>query len=373
MLRTVTGDAKQRGPVGRTIQCCDASDSKGSQLLGWNSVPLLLQRVRFDVIEYAKAHLRRVWKARQLTAVRVRPSLRQARTVAVLAVRDEAQRFPHLLSYYRGLGVDHFLVVDNESTDGLQDLLAGEPDVSCYLARGQFRRARYANDWVNHLLNRHCSGKWILYVDADELFVFAGAGETTGLPELCTALERRGQRAVQAILLDMYSERPGAENVITPGGNPLDVCRYYDATGYEYWPDDTSLTTWIKGGVRGRLFFPGHIWEGPALNKTPLVHWRRGYAFLKSAHELWPRALNRQSTTAQSALLHVKYTSFSVAKITQPDHRAQHTTEYDAYDELHQTVFISAATREYRGAQGLIDDGLIAPVLANGSRGAKSG
>jgi glycosyltransferase involved in cell wall biosynthesis len=330
----------------------------------WNTGTFLLRRLRFDVGESAKAHLRRFWKARQLTAVRVRPSLADARTVAVMAVRNEAERFPHLLSYYRALGVDHFLVVDNQSTDGLQELLAGEHDVSSYLARGQFRQARYANDWVNHLLSRHCSGKWVLYVDADELFVFAG-GRASGLRELCHALQRRGQRAVQSILLDMYSERQASKNVVAPGDDPLEVCRYYDATGYEYLTDEFSLTTWIKGGVRGRLFFEGDLWAGPALNKTPLVHWRRHYAFLKSAHELWPRRLNRQSTTAQSALLHVKYTSFSVAKVTHPGHRAQHTTEYDAYDELHGTLFTSAATREYRGADGLVEDGLITPVLTD--------
>ncbi|MFC0681406.1 glycosyltransferase family 2 protein [Lysobacter korlensis] len=324
------------------------------------NLPLLARRLRFDSVEFVKAHLRRVWKARELVPGDVRPSLADAGIVAVMAVRNEVGRLPSLLAYYRGLGVDHFILIDNGSADGLDDLISGEQDISWYRSAGEYRRARYANDWVNEVLHRHCDGKWVLYVDADEFLDFA-AGTATTLPELCALLQSRGQRALHALLLDMYSERPGEENVVTPGGDPLGVCRLYDASGYVSDKDPATGTTWIKGGVRGELF--DDVWDGPALNKTPLVRWRRGYAFLKSAHELWPRSLNQQSAQPQSVLLHLKFTSLSLAKIAQEDYREQHTSEYAAYDDLQDRVFLSDRTRTYRGADGLVEEGLIAPVV----------
>ena len=39
-----------------------------------------------------------------------------------VTLRNEAVRLPYFLDYYRALGVDHFLVVDNDSDDGSRAL-----------------------------------------------------------------------------------------------------------------------------------------------------------------------------------------------------------------------------------------------------------
>ncbi|WP_138733977.1 glycosyltransferase family 2 protein [Modestobacter excelsi] len=317
------------------------------------------ERAAFAVIEPLKAHVRRVLKARQLRPVVIRSGLEGAHLVTAVMVKNEAHRLPALLRHYRGLGVEHFIVIDNESTDGLTELLGRCEDVSIYRAQGSFASARYGIDWLNTVLSRHCSGKWVVHVDADEFLVFDS--DLPDLPAVCSWLEDSGRQSLQALMVDMYSGKTAIENVVNDGQDPLEVCNLFDGTGYErhhHWP---SATTWVKGGVRGRLFFPDR-WEGPALNKTPLVLWRRRYAYLRAAHLIWPRCVNGGLRTAETALLHFKFTPSSSALMVDETHRAQHTTEYRAYDAVREVTMVGEETREYRQPSDLTRCGLIARV-----------
>lgn len=317
------------------------------------------ERVVFALLEPVKAHVRRIAKRRQICPVIVRPGLRTARLVAAVMVKNEAHRLAALLRHYRELGVEHFLFIDNESTDTTLGLLSDDDDVSVYRAEGSFSSARYGLDWLNTVLSRHCSGKWVVHVDADEFLVFDS--ELPDLRSVCSWLEDSGRRSLQAVMIDMYSERKATENVVREGQDPLEVCDFFDATGYErhhHWP---SATTWVKGGVRGRMFFP-HRWEGPALNKTPLVLWRRRYAYLRAAHLVWPRNLNGGLKPAELALLHFKFTPSASALMVDESHRAQHTTEYLAYDNVRDVVMVGEETRRYRQPADLTGHGLIARI-----------
>ena len=81
-------------------------------------------------------------------------------------------RLPHFLDYYRRLGVDHFLFVDNGSDDGTAEYLAAQPDVSLWATNHSYRLARFGVDWLGWLQWRYGHGHWCLTVDADELLVY---------------------------------------------------------------------------------------------------------------------------------------------------------------------------------------------------------
>ena len=244
-----------------------------------------------NLADGVKAHIRSAANSRHVRAVHISRGLRDARHVAILVVHNEAERIPHVLDYYRRRGIEHFIFIDNMSTDITADLLRREPDISLFLATGSYRRARFGIDWVNALLQRHCAGKWILHIDADEFLVFPH-DDTQSIPSLTGMMMRNGQISLQCLMIDMYSDRQPRDNVCLAGDDPLSVCPLYDRSGYAAKLEERTRTLWIKGGVRGRLFFAGDVWAGPALNKTPLVRWRRHYAFLKSAHQLWPPSVN---------------------------------------------------------------------------------
>ena len=91
----------------------------------------------------------------------------------VPAGAQRADRLPWLLGYYRGMGVDRFLVLDNDSDDGTRDwLLAQGPDVHLFHTPASFAASGAGMRWINRLLDEHGSGAWCLTIDADEVLVY---------------------------------------------------------------------------------------------------------------------------------------------------------------------------------------------------------
>ena len=100
----------------------------------------------------ARAFLRR----RELKPVTNRMAdLRTEPILLFSCLRNEKVRLPYFLQYYRDLGVDHFLIVDNDSDDGSRDYLARQPDVSLWTTKGSYKRARFGMDWLTHLQRRY--------------------------------------------------------------------------------------------------------------------------------------------------------------------------------------------------------------------------
>jgi hypothetical protein len=316
---------------------------------------------------FAKAHIRRIARLHQVSRVWLSPGLKDASHVVVLNVYNEAHRIDAFLDHHQSIGFDEFIVVDNRSTDQLRKQLEGRPGVSYFYADGDYRRARFGIDWVNGILSKYCNGKWILYADADEFLVYPSS-DVRNIRMLTDHFERTGQQSMNTLMLDMYSEHPVEQNVCPSGVHPLNVCRLYDSAGYEARVDPYSHTTWIKGGTRGRVYFFDDIWNGPALNKTALVRWRRHYAFLKSTHEVWPNHLNAPSAHAggkvSGALLHFKFLADVTERLSAESVRRQHTPEYAAYTarecaESAGPDLVSVQTARYETWRSLLRDHLI--------------
>ncbi|GJE53321.1 hypothetical protein GOFOIKOB_6400 [Methylobacterium tardum] len=282
----------------------------------------------------AKAHIRRLFKSREVISVKVKiDPLRKANYVVVMVVRNEGFRLEHLIKYHQKIGFEHFIIIDNESSDGTIEKFKNRSNVSLFRAIGSYRDARFGIDWVNHIASKYCVGKWVLHIDADEYFVYPNM-DTVNIATFTDELQSKGRVSLQCLMLDMYSRHPVAHNVVLEGQDPVSVCSFFDRTGYRYEYEPLTNTTWIKGGVRSRIFF-SELETGPALNKTPLVLWRRHFAFLKSSHQLWPFCLNGRSKESfenpTGALLHYKFLFDFNHKIKEELLRKQHTQEYTSY------------------------------------------
>lgn len=57
-------------------------------------------------------------------------AIRRGDILCLATRRHEMRRVPGFLDHYRRLGVRHFLIVDNASTDGTDRFLRGQADVS---------------------------------------------------------------------------------------------------------------------------------------------------------------------------------------------------------------------------------------------------
>lgn len=283
----------------------------------------------------ARALLRR----RDLRVLSDRTAAIGAEPILLFAtLRNERIRLPYFLQYYRDLGVEHFLMVDNGSTDGSADYLAQQPDVSVWSTTASYKRSRFGMDWVMGLLRRYGHGHWCVVVDVDEFLIYPFC-ETRPLRALTDWLDASQIRAFSAMLLDMYPKGPVAEQPYREGQNPFEIAQWFDSGNYAISRNWAYGNLWIQGGPRTRTFFADTPKAAPALNKVPLIRWHRSYAYVSSTHMLLPRGLNLVfdewgGEKASGCLLHAKFLDTFAAKASEEMARGQHyaeSREYRAY------------------------------------------
>jgi len=283
--------------------------------------------------------LRALRKSRNLHCVQNNTSrIRPGDILLVCTFRNEQIRLPYFLQYYRSLGVNHFLFIDNGSTDGAQGYLAGLQDVSVWNAQGSYKRATFGVDWANALLRKYGHGHWCLVVDADELFVYPFC-DTRPIRALTDWLDSSQIRSFSAMLLDMYPKGRVDEVPYQPGQDPLEITQWFDSGNYSITRNKRYGNLWIQGGPRARVFFADRPKLAPALNKIPLVKWDRRYAYVSSTHMLLPRGLNQVyeingGEKASGILMHTKFLNTFPAKAEEELKRREHyagSVEYQAY------------------------------------------
>lgn len=282
-------------------------------------------------------------------------------------LRNEAARMPAFADYYRRLGVGHFLVVDNGSTDGFRDWAAEQPDVSVWTTGASYKASAFGMLWLNDLLRRHARNRWCVVVDPDEFLVYPNM-ETRDLHALTQFLEDDRRPCMHALLIDAYSDRPLEETVLGAGADPFDVCPFFDRDGYVQFPG-WGNGTWIQGGPRQRRYFADDPGGAPALNKIPLIRWKRPYHFRHSTHDAFPRRLNRAHAEGEvsvtGALFHFKLVSALTAKAAEEAERNEH---YDGGREYaHYRLpsaaefFVPGISTRYRDPAQLVALGLMSP------------
>ncbi len=301
-----------------------------------------------SLLDSYRMRLRR--KRRLLRCLRKRRELKPAQnnTVAIgpddvllmSVIRNERARLPYFLEYYRGLGVRHFLFVDNDSDDGSAEYLAQHGDVSVWHTQASYRKSTYGVDWVNYLLRSYAHDHWVLTVDPDEFFVYPFC-DTRPIQALTDWLDDTGVRSFGTMLIDMYPRGPLEDAPCQEGQNPFEVAPWFDAGNYMITRNPAYGNLWIQGGPRSRVFFEDTPAKAPALNKIPLVKWNRRYTYVSSTHALLPRGLNqvyeqRGGEKTSGALLHAKLIDTLGEKAREEMQRGQHyraSGEYRAYAE----------------------------------------
>jgi len=245
---------------------------------------------------------------------------------------------PFFLDYYRKLGVDHFLIVDNGSTDGLQEYLKAQPDCSSWYTEASYKASNFGMHWLNALLRRHGTGHWCLTCDPDEFLVFPYC-EERNLHELVEFLGNENRDHLFCMMLDMYGEGAVRNTHCQPGQNPVEVAPYFDSTGYVQNVETFYGDVFVQGGVRRRVFFRNSPSRAPALNKTPLILWKKHYAYVSSMHVANLKRLNRPHKQTHMSptgcLLHFKFLSTIIDKAAEEIQRKQHydnSVEYSSYN-----------------------------------------
>jgi hypothetical protein len=299
----------------------------------WQSYRLRLQRKRWRIRAFRKR--------RELSRVVDRTDqIRPDDLLSFSTLRNEIVRLPFFLQYYREMGINQFLIVDNGSTDGSLDYLASQPDVSVWSTNASYKRARFGVDWQNWLQMKYGHGHWNLVVDPDEFLVYPFC-DTRPLRALTDWLDASSIKSFSAMLLDMYPKGRLDDQTYESGQNPMEIASWFDSGNYTITRNKKFGNLWIQGGPRARMFFPNKPAKAPALNKIPLVKWDRRYAYVSSTHMLLPRGLNQVydewgGEKASGVLLHAKFLDTFNTKAAEELDRKQHyaaSVEYKAYSQ----------------------------------------
>ncbi len=292
-------------------------------------------------IQRKRWRIRAFRKRRELRAMSDRTDKIQRDDILLFSTqRNEKIRLPYFLQYYREQGVNHFLIVDNDSDDGSLEYLMKQPDVSVWYTRKSYKRSRFGVDWLNWLQMKYAHGHWSLVVDPDEFLIYPFC-DTRPLRALTDWLDASSIKSFSAMLLDMYPKGRIDAQPYREGQDPLEITSWFDSGNYMINKNGKFGNLWIQGGPRARKFFAKKPEAAPALNKIPLVKWDRKYAYVSSTHMLLPRGLNLVydewgGEKASGILLHTKFLDTFTSKAQEELERKQHyaaSIEYKAYAE----------------------------------------
>ncbi len=179
-------------------------------------------------------------------------------------MRNEMYFLPSFFEYYRKLGIERFVILEDQSTDDTLEFLNSQPDCMVlhsshafndsvelpptYLGRRGVGRMR--NVWVNLLLRRYAMNRWSVHVDADE---FLRIPEGKHIQDLLPALDTTEGQAVWSLMIDLYPasidelHRQSHEDHLD-----LNAAWYFDARQHSNFRSDGRLR-YIYGGSRARL------------------------------------------------------------------------------------------------------------------------
>lgn len=287
-------------------------------------------------LQRKRCKIRAFRKRRELVAVRDRTaSIKPHDILLFCTFRNEDVRLPYFLDYYRRLGVDHFIMVNNGSTDGGDQFVATQPDISLWSTDAGYGNARFGLDWLTYLQMRHAHGHWTLTVDVDEFFVYPFC-DTRPLAALADWLDASDVRSFGTMMLDMYPKGPVSEAVYQRGADPLEVADWFDTGNYTITRNAKMRNLWIQGGPRARAFFADKPENAPALNKVPFVKWHRRYTYVSSTHMVLPRGLNlvydqQGGEKTSGVLLHTKFINTFNDRAREEAERGQHYRSADEY------------------------------------------
>lgn len=314
---------------------------------------------------------------------------------AIIIARNELLRLPYFMKHLRSIGVGHIFVVDHASSDGTSAFLEAQEDVT-YLPTSKAYKD-FKQIWRNMVANAYCISHWVLFVDADEQFVYPGWPERS-LLELLPYWESQQVDCVFAPLVDMYADAPLAK-VSYVSGNPfLETAPFFDGKGYRLsriTKKEQSPFFLLEGGPRERLFprpvkrvattFDRWIedrflsprrplkvtmgyrrarkwlrstWpdQAPLMGKTPLVRWGAQLTIASGAHRVSPPA---KMASDWCTLMHFKYFQDFAEKVRVESARKQHfdgSHEYEIYTKNIQNILTKSPHYEHSKRFNYMED-----------------
>lgn len=209
---------------------------------------------------------------------------------------------------YRKLGVERFVFLDDQSTDGTRQFLSAQLDCMVLRSYRNFSeivpinhpmaredgKARIVNIWLNILIRKFSLNRWANHLDADEFLKLPVGMRIQDLLR-STAQDAR---FIWSVVLEMYpSTISSPEELQNSKFTNMDDDWYYDAREYLRLVDDGELKR-IYPGARARLMAKYNVqkhtgwkllrskWKTPQYGRVrkPIIIRIPESGYLKNAH-----------------------------------------------------------------------------------------
>ncbi len=292
--------------------------------------------------------------------------LRHATHIAVIVCKNEFDYLEGLLEHHRNIGIEHFIYIDNGSADDSIEFMQQQSDVSVFISTQLYKNSRFGVNWMEAALTNFCIGKWILVIDADELFVYDDF-ENKNISVLTDYAEEYGYDSFLAPMIDMYSKNKLSDTDID-STLPYEVCNYFDEISTmsiqkkeKYGPFSNSVV--YSGGLRARVF--GRYNKAPTYSylnqKYCLFKYNPMHKFIEGIHFMG----NNRPAPIRAALLHFKYHARFYEKVQEQILGGQHwngSQEYKRYlSKLETTPDLSLydenVSVKYENSNSLVEAG----------------
>ena len=265
----------------------------------------------------------------------------QGAVLVACVVKDERARLPWFLHYYRSLGCQEFLFIDNGSSDGTIDYLLEQPDVTLYHAPSDlYNASRSGRDWINILALRHAMRRWLLLADADELLAWPGC-EREGLDGLVARAVRMGLNRVFTPMIDVYSNQPcESMRPYEPGRPFADWSEWMDPIRYLklFWDANRLI---VYSGPRMRF--------KPAGKRPPIMSKQKLYFVEPGGYENYGSHFDSfgRPSPLVAPFLHYKFFHDFKARVHKAIEEGQHWNNAEEYrDNAAAALFLQSMMLE---------------------------
>ena len=322
---------------------------------------------------------------------------KDARVTLYGIFRNEMFFLASFFDHYRKLGVDQFIILDDQSEDGTFEFLCEQKDcvvlasearfgdqITFFDERGEARRARAGTFLKKLIPQKFLKGKYAIYADADEFLLLPDNVRTATW--LLAALEERRIPCIAASLVDFYPKHVSDLRLeVYPKSfeELLDVYSYFDGAPLlelreGAWPqriyEGASIRLFREHGIKDVPTFLSALPEcvlqhlpvpspRAAWLKTPIIKWDP-YFWLDGSHN----ANVPPTDKALITMVHFKFTYDSNRRIEQAMALNSHSRNGLKYFQYHRLLkemertgseFLGPKTLRFSGTHDLERVGLM--------------
>lgn len=224
--------------------------------------------------------------------------------ILISVVNNEMVRIQKLFDHYRSMGIQNFVILDNNSTDGTKEWLCKQTDCEVYSTEETYTTQK-REAWINRLISYYGFNRWYLVVDSDEHFVYQDM-ETNDINHFISQIKLKGYKRVRSLMLDMYPKsNVFSQTELDRNNDFISKYSYFDKNTYTIKKESFGLI--VQGGPRKRIFNLNVY-----LTKHPLFYFQHGDIQAHS-HYQYPYKKNKD-LPCFSALLHYKFLDSDISK-----------------------------------------------------------